>query len=122
MESLSSGVTHIEFLNAELPNFRYETRLSPDECRLFHCAPDGSCRFALYFPDIYKSTQNDPYTLDIFLSCVLDVPQKITVGVELKGRGSSHYVLESTQCAVRALAEKICQVLNCHQPSLEVLP
>ena len=122
MEPQFTEVTREVFINSDLNCFRYENSKKLQELRLFHCAPDGSHRFALYFPNYYKRLEGEPYTLDIHLSCVSNVPQKITIYAEQKEKSFVHYVPTENKPNDVSLAEKICQVLNFHQPCKAVIP
>jgi len=117
-----NDVTRQQFLDSSLQDFRYEKSPCASKYRLFHCAPGGSLRFALYFANNYKKIDDGPYTLSVFLNCVSVLTQDITIGASMEGRTVSHYVLEDTQPEMKDLAEKVCQILDRHQSSLAVIP
>ena len=114
----TKDVTMQQFLDSSLRNFRYEKSPCASEYRLFHCTPDGGLRFALYFPNNYKKTDDGPYTLSVFLNCVSVLTKVITIGSTIEGRVVKHYVLESSQPEIKDLAKKICEILDQNQLSL----
>ena len=114
----TNDVTMQQFLDSNLRNFRYENCPCASEHRLFHCTPDGGLRFALYFPNNYKKTDDGPYTLSVFLNCVSVPARSVTIGARIEGRKVYHYALEDTPSEMKDLAKKVCEILDQNQLSL----
>lgn len=119
---MSDNVTKQSFLDADLKNFRYEKSGEQYTCRLFHCKPDGSSRFALYFHNGgYSQINNEPFSLSVWLSNVDISPNEIKLDVVFKENGV-HHALSKKQNSDEDMARKVCEILNYHQPSCSMMP
>lgn len=109
------------FLHSEPENYRYEKNGHDGKFRLFHCKPDGTTRFAIYFGNPSK-TDDNPYVIEVELSNVELSAQKIQVLMEIKNGAYNHYPANETNINIRAIADKICNVLNAHQVYNNIIP
>lgn len=114
MDSSKVKTRKDEFLNSSLSNFRYESGQLINEYRLFHCLPDGSNRFSLYFGP-YQKKDDTPFLLRVHLSNVDVSPEEIMVQATFSGRTVTHSAINSANTDEQRVAEKICQILNYHK-------
>ncbi|MGZ4979343.1 MAG: hypothetical protein ACXV8O_19575, partial [Methylobacter sp.] len=78
-----SIVSISDFLNSEIKDYRYKKSGSPNEFCLFHCKPNGTNRFSLYF-GAYSKTDDEPFTLAVTLNNVDIETNPITILAEFK--------------------------------------
>lgn len=75
MDEFGEMVTEKDFLASNLEHFRHGINANPGECQLFHCRPDGTVRFSLFFGP-YQKTRNEPHVLGVEIDNVnFDCPR-----------------------------------------------
>lgn len=121
MDEISGLVAEEQFFASNLEDFRYGRTARPNGFCLFHCTKEGGHRFSLNFGQPCQ-TGNEPWKLKVFVSNVDFDPSEISVGVNIKGRFFEYFVLESTPLIQKNIANKITQVLNCHQIANSIIP
>ncbi|MBX3712715.1 MAG: hypothetical protein KF800_12200 [Lysobacter sp.] len=121
MDDKNQKVPRKNFLESSGENFRYENSGSINEFRLFHCLPDGTNRFSIYFGLPIKSGDN-PFFRWVELANVDFYPQKFKVQVVIAEGNEVHASIEGITQGEKEISDKVCQVLNFHQISRSILP